>query len=282
MEQLKALNDTYNMHKKIKQFTGMQNSGLDILKSEVKFAIKNIKGGKAVGPDELPGEHLKLIDEERLQYGCNQSVVRSWKSGEGFVRCVLSPLLFNIYSEKIISKALEEETGGIKINGIPINNLRYADDTVLLAENIEDLQRMLNNVIIASEEGGLSLNAKKTKYMVFTKDAPPLDALFAGDERLERVDAYTYLGARVTSNADHYTEIKIRIEKARAAFIKLKSLLASRDIKLDLRIRLLKCFVFPVLLYGGSMTLNKFVKREYKPLSFGPTAECLESHIQTI
>uniref|UniRef100_A0A8D8TK36 Craniofacial development protein 2 n=1 Tax=Cacopsylla melanoneura TaxID=428564 RepID=A0A8D8TK36_9HEMI len=111
--------------------------------------------------------------------------------------CVLSPLLFNIYSERIMAKALEEENGGIVINGTSINNLRYADDAVILAENIEDLQRMLNKVIDASEEFGLSLNAKKTKYMVITKRHIPPEQLFARQDRIEQVNAYTYLGSRV-------------------------------------------------------------------------------------
>uniref|UniRef100_A0A8D8SJ40 Craniofacial development protein 2 n=2 Tax=Cacopsylla melanoneura TaxID=428564 RepID=A0A8D8SJ40_9HEMI len=177
--------------------------------------------------------------------------------------CVLSPLLFNVYSERIMTKALEEERGGININGRPVNNIRYADDTVLLAETMEDLQRMLNNVIQASEESGLTLNTKKTKYMIVAKTATPPEDLYAGREKLEKVDAYNYLGSRVTCTADYLTEIKIRIEKARAAFLKMRTVLTARDLSINLRTRLLKCYVFPVLLYGvEAWTLNKECERK--------------------
>uniref|UniRef100_A0A8D9DVR2 Craniofacial development protein 2 n=1 Tax=Cacopsylla melanoneura TaxID=428564 RepID=A0A8D9DVR2_9HEMI len=172
--------------------------------------------------------------------------------------CVLSPLLFNIYSERIMAKALEEERGGIVINGTPVNNLRYADDTVLLAENIEDLQRMLNKVMEASEEYGLTLNTKKTKFMIITKRINPSEQLMARGENIEKVSAYNYLGTRVNSNSEYYPEIKIRIEKARSAFLKMRPILSSHDLSLDTRVRLLKCYVFPILLYGvEAWTLNK-------------------------
>ena len=111
--------------------------------------------------------------------------------------CVLSPLLFNVYSEEIFNKALENDAGGILVNGIPLNNLRYADDTVLLAENMQDLQNMLNNVITTSREYGLTLNVKKTKYMIVTKTGVPNEHLYAEGEELERVERYDYLGTSV-------------------------------------------------------------------------------------
>jgi len=61
------------------------------------------------------------------------------------------PLLFNLYSDEIFTKAIENEEGGISVKGIPLNNLRYADDTVLLAENMSDFQNMLNNFITSSD-----------------------------------------------------------------------------------------------------------------------------------
>jgi len=82
---------------------------------------------------------------------------------------VFLPLFFNLYSEEMFSKVLENEDG-IRINGIPLNNLCYADDTALLAEN------MLNNVITSSREYGLTLNVKKTKYMIVTKTEVPKKA----------------------------------------------------------------------------------------------------------
>ena len=77
--------------------------------------------------------------------------------------CVLSPLLFNIYSERIFSEALDGKTEGILLNGEVVNNLRYADDTVLLANTEEDLQELINCVVAKSEEAGLELNIKRLK-----------------------------------------------------------------------------------------------------------------------
>uniref|UniRef100_A0A8D8UV16 Craniofacial development protein 2 n=2 Tax=Cacopsylla melanoneura TaxID=428564 RepID=A0A8D8UV16_9HEMI len=172
--------------------------------------------------------------------------------------CVLSPLLFNIYSEEIFARALKHDSGGIRVNGTAVNNLRYADDTILIAENMQDLQTMLDNVVTASQHFGLTLNTKKTKYMIITKSNIPPENLYVDGEQLERVNKYTYLGTNVTCTADYCSEIKIRIEKARAAFVKIKKMLCSRDLSLDLRVRMLKCYVFSVLYYGvETWTLNK-------------------------
>lgn len=141
--------------------------------------------------------------------------------------------------------------------------MRYADDTVLLAENMSDLQNMLNNVITASREYGLTLNVKKTKYMIVTKTEVPNEGLYVEGEGLERVERYDYLGTSVNCSVDYCSEIKIRIEKARASFMKIKKLLCSRDLNLDLRTRMLKCYVFPVLLYGvEAWTLNVYCERK--------------------
>ncbi|KAL4104588.1 hypothetical protein QTP88_019882 [Uroleucon formosanum] len=91
--------------------------------------------------------------------------------------CILSPIFFNLYSEEIMSEALEDTEEGIIINGKVINNLRYADDTVLIAGSIEDLQKILNKVVTASENLGLNLNAQKTKYMVIDKEQIPTNVL---------------------------------------------------------------------------------------------------------
>ncbi|XP_071653567.1 uncharacterized protein [Temnothorax longispinosus] len=83
--------------------------------------------------------------------------------------CILSPLLFNIYVERIFRLALEEQAAGIKVNGIPINNLRYADDTAILAENIQDLQTILNAINKVGKEYGLNINISKIKLMIGPK-----------------------------------------------------------------------------------------------------------------
>ncbi|GJQ76463.1 hypothetical protein Trydic_g2176 [Trypoxylus dichotomus] len=89
--------------------------------------------------------------------------------------CVLSLLLFNAYSEESFTTALQSEYGGIRVNGSPLNNLRYVDATVLLSKNMQDLQNMLNNAIRVSQEYGLIFNVKKTRYMIGPKLKCPIN-----------------------------------------------------------------------------------------------------------
>lgn len=172
--------------------------------------------------------------------------------------CVLSPLLFNIYSEDIMNKALADQEHGIKINGRPVNNLRYADDTVLIAETLQDLQELIDAVGKTSEEHGLTLNTDKTKFMVITKSTQNIGNIYIHDQPIERVKKYNYLGTLFNETVDNSQEIKTRIEKARGTFMKMKKVFCSRDLSLELKIRLMRCYVLSVLYYGlESWTLKK-------------------------
>ncbi|KAF2905029.1 hypothetical protein ILUMI_01141 [Ignelater luminosus] len=92
------------------------------------------------GAKNPPAWHSKIKEQN-----CRQTEELEISNG---VRqgCILSPLLFNVYKEKVFQKALHDQTRGIKIDGIPINSIRYADDTAIPADNIEDLQNLLNNI----------------------------------------------------------------------------------------------------------------------------------------
>nr|CAH7733485.1 unnamed protein product [Callosobruchus chinensis] len=79
--------------------------------------------------------------------------------------CILSPMLFNLYVEGVSAEIVSERPMGITANGIPINNIRYADDTAIIAENANDLQTLLNSVNEASQQRGLNVNTNKTKFM---------------------------------------------------------------------------------------------------------------------
>jgi hypothetical protein len=164
--------------------------------------------------------------------------------------CILSPILFNIYSEEVFKTALEESTEGIKINGEIINNIRYADDTVILASSMEELSCLMSKIQKTSAQYGLRLNITKTKWMLVSKTQQPPQQLILDNERIEHVDSYIYLGTTVNSNWDQAKEIRIRVEKARASFTSMKQIFTSKSLTLPLKIRLLKCYVFPVLLYG--------------------------------
>lgn len=171
---------------------------------------------------------------------------------------MLSPLLFNVYSERIFQEALEDTDSGIKVNGEYINNIRYADDTVVFANSLESLREMMVRVIEVSERYGLSLNFKKTKYMVVSKTNNHPGQLSINNKDIERVQTYTYLGTKISETWDHSLEIKCRIERARAAFLKMSKLFKCHDLSLPTKIRLLRCYVFPVLLYGvESWTLTE-------------------------
>jgi hypothetical protein len=152
---------------------------------------------------------------------------------------------------------------GIHVGGYNINNLRYADDTVLIAENAADLQQMLDIVVIESAEKGLSLNIKKTETMVISKKniTPKCDIRIEG-KLLNQVNKFKYLGVMVTSDGRCLTEIKSRIGQAKAAFQKMRNILCNKSLSLNIRKRVLKCYIEPVLLYGcESWNVNEQMKR---------------------
>lgn len=165
--------------------------------------------------------------------------------------CILSPILFNLYSEKIFNEALDEKTEGIIVNGQVINNLRYADDTVLLATSEVELQSLIDSINQRSLEAGLRLNVKKTKVMVISRKNSPKTNLTANGIRLQQVDSYKYLGSTIDCKGDNSVEIRARIEQARTAFRKMSKVLSCKNFSLNLRLRLLRCYVFSVLLYGS-------------------------------
>lgn len=164
--------------------------------------------------------------------------------------CVMSPLLFNIYSEAVMSEALEGLEAGVKINGTVVNNLRYADDTVLIASSEHDLQTIVNKVNECSERAGLSMNISKTKFMVVSRNPDLNPSISVADKQLERVRQYKYLGAWVNEAWESDQEIKTRIEIARAAFNKMRKVLCCRKLHIKLRVRLLMCYIWPVVMYG--------------------------------
>jgi Reverse transcriptase (RNA-dependent DNA polymerase) len=165
--------------------------------------------------------------------------------------CVLSPLLFNIYAEKIFGDALNNKTAGIVVGGTVINNLRYADDTVLLATNIEDLQELMSSVVEHSTLAGLKLNINKTKWFVVSKTPTVVqENLKVGTEIIERVKSFKYLGSHINENWDMSSEIRSRIEQARRSFTNMRNILTNRFLNIPLRIRLLRCYVYSTLYYG--------------------------------
>ena len=149
---------------------------------------------------------------------------------------------------------LEEAQGGIKIAGRNINNLRYADDTTLMAESEEELKTLLMKVKEESQKVGLKLNIQKTKIM-----APgPITSWQIDGETVETVTDFIFWGSKITADGDFSHEIKIRLLLGRKAMTNLDSILKSRDITLLINVCLLKAMVFPVVMYGcQSWTVKK-------------------------
>ena len=138
---------------------------------------------------------------------------------------------------------LEEAQAGIKIAGKNINNLRYADDTTLMAESEEELQSILMKVKVESEKVGLKLNIQKTKIVAF---GPITSWQIDG----ETVADFVFLGSKMTADGDRSHEIKRRLLLGKKVMTNLDSILKSRDITLSTKVRLVKAMVFPVVMYG--------------------------------
>ena len=141
---------------------------------------------------------------------------------------------------------LEEAQAGIKIARRNINNLRYADDTTLIAESEEELKSLLMNMKEESEKVGLKLNIQKTKIMAFS----PITSWEIDGETVETVADFIFLGSKITADGDCSHEIKICLLLGRKLMTNLDSILKSRDITLSTKVRLVKAMVFPVVMYG--------------------------------
>ena len=149
---------------------------------------------------------------------------------------------------------LEETQAGIKIAGRIINNLRYADDTTLMAESEEELESLLMKVKEESEKVGLKLNIQKTKIMA----SGPITSWQIDGETVETVSDFIFLSSKITADGDCSHEIKRRLLLGRKAMTKLDSILKSRHITLPIKVRLVKAMVFPVVTYGcESWTVKK-------------------------
>ena len=140
-----------------------------------------------------------------------------------------------------------------KIAGRNINNLRYADDTTLIAE-IEELKNLLMKVKEESEKVGLKLNIQKRKIMV----PGPITSWQLDGETMETVTDFIFLGSKITADGDCSYEIKRCLLLGRKAMTNLDSILKSRDITLPTKVHLVKAMVFPVVMYGReSWTVKK-------------------------
>ena len=180
-------------------------------------------------PDHLTSllRNLYAGQEATVRTGCGATV---WfQIGKGIHQgCILSPYLFNLYAEYIMRNArLDETQAGINITTRNINNLRYAEDTTLMAENKEELKSLLLKVKEESEKAGIKLNIQKTKIIA----SGPITSWEIDGETMKTVTDY-FLGSKSTADGDCSHEIKRHLLLGRKVMTNLDSIFKSRGITL--------------------------------------------------
>ena len=216
--------------------------------------------GKFLKEIGIPNCHTCLL---RNLYAGQEATVRTghetadwFQIGKGVCQgCILSPCLFNLYAECLMWNAgLDEAQTEIKTAGRNINNLTYADDTILMAESEEELKSLLMKVKEESEKVDLKLNIQKTKIMA----SSPITSWHIDGETMETVTDFVFLGSKITVDGDCSHEIKRCFLLGRKVMTNLDSILKSRDISLPTKVHLVKAIVFPVVMRGcQSWTMKK-------------------------
>ena len=206
-------------------------------------------------PDHLTCLLRNLYAGQEAPVRTGHGTIDWFQIGKGIQQgCVLSPCLFNLNAEYIMRNAgLDEAQAGIKIARRNINNLRYADDTTLMAEREEELKSLLMKVK-DSEKGGLKLNIQKTKIMA----SGPITSWEIDGETVETVSDFIFWGSKITADGDCSHEIKRCLLLGRKVMTNLDNIFRSRDITLPTKVHLNKAMVFPVVMYGcESWTVKK-------------------------
>ena len=162
--------------------------------------------------------------------------------------CLLSPTLFNIFLERIMTDALEDHQGTVSIGGRTITNLRFDDDSDGLAGKEEELASLVDRLDKTSAAFGMEISAEKTKLMTNNANGISIDIRING-EKLDEVDSFKYLGAVVTDQGSK-PEVLSRIAQTTAALARLKTIWSDKHISLSSKIRLMRSLVISVLLYA--------------------------------
>ncbi|PNF39295.1 hypothetical protein B7P43_G16696, partial [Cryptotermes secundus] len=160
----------------------------------------------------------------------------------------ISPILFNLYSECLTKEALDG-LGDFKVGGQIIQTVKYADDLVLMAKEETVLQGTIDRLIEIGRCYGMEMNVEKTKVMKISRQPTPV-TIKIDQKQLENVKCFKYLGSLLTDDGRCTCEIKSRIAMAKAAFSKKKNLFTSK-LDLNLRKKLVKCYIWSIALYGA-------------------------------
>ena len=199
-------------------------------------------------PDHLTCFLGNLYADQEATVRTEHGTMDWFQVGKGVRQsCMLSPYLFYCYAEYIMGNArLDEAQAGFKITRRNIRNLRYADDTSLMAESKEELKSLLMKVKEESENVGLKLSIQKTKIMA----SGPITSWQIDEETMKTVRDFIFLGSRITVDGDYSNEIKRHLPLGKKAMTNLNSILKSRDITLPTKVHLIKAMGFIVVLYG--------------------------------
>ena len=190
--------------------------------------MKNSSRDGNTRPPDLPPEKPVCRSGSNIRTG--HGTIDWFQIGKGVSQgCILSPCLLNLYVEYIMrNTGLEEAQAGIKIARRNISNLRYADDTTLMAESEEKLNNLLMKVKEESEKVGLELNIQKSRIMA----SCPITSWQIDGKTMETVTDYIFLGSKITVDGDCIHEIKKCLLLGRKVMTNLDSILKSRDITL--------------------------------------------------
>ena len=217
-------------------------------------------------PDRLTCLLRNLYAGQEATVRARHGITDWFQLGNGVCQgCILSPHSFNLYTEYIMKNSgLDTAQAGIKIAGRNINNLRYADDSTLMAESEEELKSLLMKVK-DSEKVGLKLNIQKTKILA----SGPITSWQIDGETMETMRDFIFWGSKITADGDCSHEIKRCLLLGRKIMTNLDSILKSRDITLP-KVCLVKAMVFPVVMYEcESWTITKAKHRRLMLLNCG-------------
>ena len=205
--------------------------------------------------------YMKQEAAVRTEYGNTE-----WfEVGKGFRQgCILSPYLFNLYSEYILRRVGFEDNIEIKVGGRTINDLRYVEDATVFAEDKEDMRKLLKNLKEENEKVRLMLNLKKTKIMT----TETLNEFILDGTEMEIINCYIFLGYIITRDGYNYKEINRGLSIGRMAMTKLEKIMKDRDVKKATKIKIAETIIFPTVTYGSeSWTVRK--GKKLMPLSYG-------------
>ena len=201
-------------------------------------------------PDQVTGFLRNLYAGQEVRVRAGHGTTALFKIGKTVCQgCLLSPCLFNLYAEYIVRNA-----GLDKIAGRNINNLRYADETFLMAEIEEELKSLWMKVKEENESVGLNHNIQKTRIMV----SGLITSWQIDGDTVETVPDFIFLGSKITADGGCSLEITRWLLLGRKGMTNLDSILKSRDITLPTKVHLVKVMGFPLVMYGcASWTVKK-------------------------